>query len=122
MVKHKVKANINISEKTYGGRNWSLILKVAYQIFRYWYNFPTTSTWFPASEASREVENFTERKNQHTPVYGVKEFVCEDFMIFHQTRNQNIIEKNFNQQTGTALIDKRSKDLKLTHYGQQVSR
>ena len=30
----------------------------------------------PASEGSREVANVTERKNQHTPVYGVKEFVC----------------------------------------------
>ena len=30
----------------------------------------------PASEASGEVTNLTERKNQHTPVYGVKEFVC----------------------------------------------
>ena len=30
----------------------------------------------PASEASREVANLTERKNLHTPVYGVKEFVC----------------------------------------------
>ena len=30
----------------------------------------------PASEASREVANLTERKNTHTPVYGVKEFVC----------------------------------------------
>ena len=29
----------------------------------------------PASEASR-VANLTERKNPHTPVYGVKEFVC----------------------------------------------
>ena len=29
-----------------------------------------------ASEASREVANLTERKNPHTPVYGVKEFVC----------------------------------------------
>ena len=28
----------------------------------------------PASEASREVANLTERKNPHTPVYGVKEF------------------------------------------------
>ena len=27
----------------------------------------------PASEASKEVANFIERKNQHTPVYGVKE-------------------------------------------------
>ena len=30
----------------------------------------------PASEASRKVANLTERKNPHTPVYGVKEFVC----------------------------------------------
>ena len=30
----------------------------------------------PVSEASREVENLTWRKNPHTPVYGVKEFVC----------------------------------------------
>ena len=30
----------------------------------------------PASKASREVANLTERKNPHTPVYGVKEFVC----------------------------------------------
>ena len=29
----------------------------------------------PASEASREVANLTERKNPHAPVYGVKEFV-----------------------------------------------
>ena len=30
----------------------------------------------PASKASTEVANLTERKNTHTPVYGVKEFVC----------------------------------------------
>ena len=30
----------------------------------------------PASKASRKVANLTERKNPHTPVYGVKEFVC----------------------------------------------
>ena len=30
----------------------------------------------PANKASREVANLTERKNLHTPVYGVKEFVC----------------------------------------------
>ena len=29
----------------------------------------------PASEASREVANLTERKNPHT-LFGVKEFVC----------------------------------------------
>ena len=30
----------------------------------------------PASEVSREVANLTGRKNPHTPIYGVKEFVC----------------------------------------------
>ena len=30
----------------------------------------------PFCEASREVANLTERKNLHTPAYGVKEFVC----------------------------------------------
>ena len=30
----------------------------------------------PASEASRVVANFIERNYPHTPVYGVKEFVC----------------------------------------------
>ena len=30
----------------------------------------------PESEGSREVANLTERKNLHTPIYGVKEFVC----------------------------------------------
>ena len=35
-----------------------------------WFRYP------PESEASREVANLTERKNMHTYVYGVKEFVC----------------------------------------------
>ena len=30
----------------------------------------------PASKASREVANLTERKNQNAPVYGDKKFVC----------------------------------------------
>ena len=30
----------------------------------------------PASKARREVANLTEGKSLHTPVYGVKEFVC----------------------------------------------
>ena len=30
----------------------------------------------PASEGSKEVANLTERKNPHSPMYGVKEFVC----------------------------------------------
>ena len=32
--------------------------------------------YLPASEASREVANLVEGKNPHTPVYGLKEFVC----------------------------------------------
>ena len=35
-----------------------------------------------------EVANLTERKNLHTPVYGVKEFVC-----LLQTLNPNISSK-----------------------------
>ena len=30
----------------------------------------------PAREGSREVANLTEQKNSHTPINGVKEFVC----------------------------------------------
>ena len=37
----------------------------------------------PASEASREVANLTERKNPHTPAYGVKEFVCLSVINFN---------------------------------------
>ena len=44
------------------------------------YSLKETDTFIasypPASKASREVANLTERKNPHTPVYGVKEFVC----------------------------------------------
>ena len=40
----------------------------------------------PASEASREVANLTERKNPPTPVYGVKEFVC--LSVCYQIRPQ----------------------------------
>ena len=36
----------------------------------------------PASEASREVANLTERKNTHPPVHGVKELVCLSVMNF----------------------------------------
>ena len=35
----------------------------------------TQHSYPPDSEASREVANFIERNNPHTPVYGVKEFV-----------------------------------------------
>ena len=36
-----------------------------------WYKFYPLVT-----EVSRELANLTERKNPHTPVYGVKKFVC----------------------------------------------
>ena len=36
----------------------------------------------PANEQSREVANFTEKNYQHTPVYGVKEFVCLSVVNF----------------------------------------
>ena len=35
----------------------------------------------PASKASREVANLTVRKNPHTPVYGVKEFVFSGWCL-----------------------------------------
>ena len=35
-----------------------------------------SSHYPPASKASREAANLTGRKNPHTPVHGVKEFVC----------------------------------------------
>ena len=43
----------------------------------FWPNphFSCIANYPPAREASREAENLTERKNQHTPVYGLKEFV-----------------------------------------------
>ena len=58
----------------------------------------------PASEASREVANLTERKNPHTPVYDVKEFVClsvcpsltnfdPNYLIFHLTTTKNHLKK-----------------------------
>ena len=44
----------------------------------------------PASKASREVANLTERKNPQTPVYGVKEFVslsvCPSVILFALTQ------------------------------------
>ena len=36
----------------------------------------STHCYSPASEGSRKVTNFTWRKNSHTPVNDVKEFVC----------------------------------------------
>ena len=36
----------------------------------------------PESKESREVANLTEKKNPHTPGYGVKEFVCLSVVNF----------------------------------------
>ena len=44
----------------------------------------------PASEARREVANLTERKNPHTPVYGVKEFVCLSVRLWQFVVGHNI--------------------------------
>ena len=40
----------------------------------------------PGSEASMEVANLTERKNLHTPLYGIKEFVCLSVVNFDPNR------------------------------------
>ena len=39
----------------------------------------------PLSKSSWEVANLTKRKNPHTPVYGVKEFVCKRVRGWRQT-------------------------------------
>ena len=38
--------------------------------------------YLPAGEVSREVANLSERKNLHTPVYGVKEFVRPSVTLY----------------------------------------
>ena len=38
----------------------------------------------PGREASREATNLTERKNPHTPVYGVKDFWKEIITLIHR--------------------------------------
>ena len=55
------------------------------------FNIVLKSYYPPASEASREVANLTE-KNLHTPVFGVKEFVPKAVIFFWQsmeTQNGN---------------------------------
>ena len=73
-----------------------------------WMPFTSTRNFSipPASEVSREVTNLTERKNPHTPVYGVKEFAClsvcgQDYLIFHLTRTKNHLKNvcNFGYQS-----------------------
>ena len=41
-----------------------------------------------ASEGSREEANLTERKNPHTPKYGVKEFVRLFLPVEHRSYNE----------------------------------
>ena len=51
----------------------------------------------PASEASREVANLTERKNQHTPIYGVKNLsICLSVTKFdpNYRLKSNFLHKN----------------------------
>ena len=49
----------------------------------------------------------TERKNPHTPVHGVKEFVrlsfTKDYLIFHLTRTKTI-EKKFSTLAARAVF------------------
>ena len=66
------------------------------------------------SEASRVVENLTERKSTHPPVYGAKEFVCLSVTnfdinylrtgeiewaekIFKISLSKRVVQKFFNQ-------------------------
>ena len=46
----------------------------------------------PGSEASREVANLTERKNPHTLVYGVKEFVCLSVCLLQCVPPQKMVK------------------------------
>ena len=61
-------------------------------------------------EASREVANLTERKNQITPVYGVKEFVCLSVVNFYpnyfRTGRTEWAEKNFRTSLAKWMISK----------------
>ena len=65
MLKYKVEILKHIFEKL--GQKMYLQLKIVSQ---------SSLNFSPASEVSREVANLNERKNPHTHVNGVKEFVC----------------------------------------------
>ena len=54
----------------------------------------------PASKASREVANLTERKNPHTLLYGVKEWLFD----FSSNQNQKPIEKMFSRLAARAVF------------------
>ena len=51
---------------------WTLLLNYGYST-TFMYSKPI---YPPAGKVSRKVTNLTWRKSPHTPVYGVKEFVC----------------------------------------------
>ena len=53
----------------------------------------------PASEASRDVANLIGRKNPHTPIYGVKVFVCLSVTNF----NPNYISSLLNLRLGSQI-------------------
>ena len=59
-------------------KSWTRLNKVftSWQLPKFFIGGIKWSILSLVSEASREVANLTERKNLHTPVYGVKEFVC----------------------------------------------
>ena len=48
----------------------------------------------PMSKGSREVANLTERKNPHTPVCGVKEFVRLSSVYLSSNQNQKHFKKS----------------------------
>ena len=48
----------------------------------------------PAREASREVANLTERKNLHTPLNGVKEFVHLSVKILRKQLIYDFLAEN----------------------------
>ena len=60
-----------------------------FSVILFWFSFsalPDVWIYFlvlsPVSEGSRELANLTERKNLHTPLHVVKEFVCLSVMNF----------------------------------------
>ena len=62
-------------EKVLGLLQLSQLLNLGSRLIE-WVEMCLKLFYHPASLANREVANLTERKNLHTPVYGVKEFVC----------------------------------------------
>ena len=74
-----------------------MLRNICFYLFSF--SYQTKSSYHPASEASREVANLTERKNLHTPVYGVKEFVFLSVVNFDpnylRTSKTELAKKSF---------------------------